>query len=965
MSSPVQLKNNSGGALPKHLSPMMVWALSFGCAVGWGSFVMPGTTFLPIAGPLGSLLGLLIGAVVMFIIGMNYHYLMNRFPYAGGAYTYVSRLLGNDHGFLCAWLLLLTYAAILWANASALALFMRYLFGDFLTFGFSYTIAGYTVHLGELLLPITALVAVFVCCVFGKRLIGIVQTVLAVVLFGGILFCFVSVVTHNGGLAGMEQPFSANGSAATQIISIVILTPWAFIGFESVSHSTEEFHFSKKKTLPIIGVALITSALAYILLVLCASSALPEGFSDSQEYIASIGSLDGIKSLPSFYAVQSALGSTGVVVLGLAALCGIVSGIIATFVALSRLIYAMAEDKMLPKWFGKLGKRQTPVNALLFIMAVSCVVSFLGSFDSTAINWIVDVTTIGATVVYAYTSVSAFVLGRREKKNRYMVTGIIGFVISLVFIVFFMLPGVLMQSRLATESYIILAVWSIIGILVFCLLMQRDKTREIGKSEIVWLGLFFLILVVSAVWMLDSTSLSTVRLSEELSGYAANGNAETINSVLSEKTEAFSSSVTVYVIVLIVIIALTFLFIQNIFTVIRKREQQAEREKTRAEEISSAKSVFLSNVSHDLRTPMNAITGYTALALREEGLSPEIKNYLEKIDESSKRLVALINDVLDMSRIESGKIELEPMPEDITKIMDEMYDIFIMQMKAKEINYTVDASMVTDRYVVLDKERLDRVLLNLLSNALKFTPKGGAISATVIQTGRSNAEAYYRFCVRDNGIGMSPEFAEHVFENFEREKGKTRGIQGTGLGMSIAKSLVDLMNGTITLETENGKGTAFYIDISFPLASFDDIDETAEEIQELEGVDFSGKTVLLVEDNAINKEIAVMILEQEGFVVDYAENGQIAVEMAEAADDDKYDLILMDIQMPVMNGYEATKAIRKLGGRLAEVPIVAMSANAFADDVRDALEAGMTDHIAKPIDINVMMKTLDNVLNKR
>lgn len=418
----------------------------------------------------------------------------------------------------------------------------------------------------------------------------------------------------------------------------------------------------------------------------------------------------------------------------------------------------------------------------------------------------------------------------------------------------------------------------------------------------------------------------------------------------------FGGSIFVFVILLL---------IQRITARIQFNEQM-EVKMEAAKKANEAKTRFLSNMSHDIRTPMNAIIGYTTLALKNDALPEDTKEYLEKIDYSSKHLLSLINDVLDMSRIESGKMDLEPTPGDLVKTMDEVYDIFIMQMQAKCLTYTVDYSGVTDRFAVFDKNRLNRILLNLISNAMKFTPENGEIQVTLKETDKSVAGLHYELRVKDNGIGMSPEFAEHIFEAFEREKSKTvSNIQGTGLGMSITKSLVDMMNGDIRVETEKGKGSEFIIHLIFPEATEDEIAELKrEEKREAEAVDFSGMTLLLVEDNPINKEIAFAILEGAGFHVEYAENGKAALDMIKSSEPGKFDAILMDVQMPVMNGYDATRAIRSLDGERACVPIIAMSANAFADDVQEALAAGMNAHIAKPIDITKMMDTLSSVLHK-
>ena len=958
--------SETGTALSKRLSPIMVWALSFGCAVGWGSFVMPGITFLPTAGPIGSILGMVVGAVIMFVIGENYHYLMSKFGGSGGAYSFAVKILGSDSGFLCAWLLILTYIAVLWANATALSLIIRYLFGDLFCFGFSYTIAGYTVYFGEVLLSVAVIAVACLICLFGNKTAGVAQTLFALCLIAGVIVCFIGVLTADKLQSAVTPAFASNGSVLSQVFAIIILAPWTFIGFESVSHAAAEFKFPVKKALPIIGFALFTAALTYILLTLCAASASPIGFTNWRDYIANLADLKGIEGLPTFYAVKSAMGVPGLAVLGVAAVGGIATGLIGNFFALSRLLFSMSKDDMIPGWFGKLSKRKTPFNALIMIALVSLVIPFLGR---TAISWIVDVTTIGATIVYAYTSISAFVAGKRDGRKRYMILGAIGFLISVIFILFFTLPEPQTTNRLATESFIILVIWSIIGIFVFRLMMKRDQSQKIGKSEIAWLVLFFLILSVSTVWLQDVTADKSAEMRQDIRAYYAEAeekDPEVIQKYIDERTEEFRAQIASRTNVHILLIATSFFIIYSIFRVIRKRQQQAETEKARAEDVSRAKSIFLSNMSHDIRTPMNAIIGYTALALNIKDLPEETKHYLEKIDYSSKHLLSLINDILDLSRIESGKMEIEPAPGDLVGMMKEIYDVFILQMQAKKLIYTVDSSNVTDRYVVFDKNKFHRVLMNLISNALKFTPENGSITVTLTETGKSEAGVEYELRVKDNGIGMSQEFAEHVFDAFERERDKTiNQIQGTGLGMSITKSLVDMMNGSISLETEKGKGSEFIINLAFPEATEGEIaDPTKEESAVNDATDFSGMKLLLVEDNPINKEIAMMILEGAGFVIEHAENGKIALDLIEMSEPGRFDAILMDVQMPVMNGYDATRAIRALGGERAKVPIIAMSANAFAEDVTEAYAAGMDGHIAKPIDINAMMETLAKILKK-
>ena len=958
-------KQNTGG-LSKYLSPVAVWALAFGSAVGWGAFVMPGTTFLPIAGPWGSVTGLLIGAAIMLIIGLSYRVLMARYPDAGGSYTFAAKVLGSDHGFLCAWMLLLTYAAIIWANSTALSLIVRFLFGDVFCFGFSYQIAGYTVYMGEVLLSVAIIAAACLVCVAGKRLSAFVQTLCAILLFAGIAVCFVMITVRRGGLGDITPAFSSQGKPISQIMAIVLLAPWAFIGFESISHSAEEFRFRQKKVLLILIAALATGALAYIMLTLCAAAATPDGFHSWSEYIGVLSDIDGIRGLPTFYAAQNAMGTAGLIILGVASFCGIFTGLIGNMIALSRLIYRMSADEMLPKQVGKLNKKGIPSRALWSVAIISMIIPFFGR---TAIGWIVDVTTIGATVVYAYVSICAAVIGKREKKISTLLFGVIGAVIAVIFAVFYLLPHIQSQSELAAESYMILILWSLIGMILFRVLMRRDKTRLIGKSTVVWIILFCLILLVSVSWVnrttLDHAKAVTQEVQEvhtDLAGQAGlephNDSVKQTNRFLAERFNGFAQTVRKNILILGGLLLGSLLLIFSIFSIIKKREQLIEAERLLAEENSRAKSAFLSNMSHDIRTPMNAITGYTALALKEEGVPESTRSYLEKIDTSGKQLLSLINDILDMSRIESGKMELDPAPADLTEILDETCHIFDIQMQAKPLTYTVDHSDVKHRYVVCDKNRLNRILLNLISNAYKYTPSGGNVSVRLTEPETTATETTYEISVSDTGIGMSPEFAEHIFDSFERERSQTvNAIQGTGLGMAITKRFVEMMNGTIFVQTEQGKGTTFTVRLRFPLAKEEDVHAPIAQA-ESKHIDFSGVRILLAEDNPINSEIACMILTQEGFIVDVAENGQVAAEMLEQSDAGYYSAILMDIQMPVLNGYDATRRIRESAGENARIPIIAVTANTFEDDRQEAFDAGMNAHVAKPFNPDELIVTL-------
>ncbi len=404
-------------------------------------------------------------------------------------------------------------------------------------------------------------------------------------------------------------------------------------------------------------------------------------------------------------------------------------------------------------------------------------------------------------------------------------------------------------------------------------------------------------------------------------------------------------------------------------TALHDKEEQEQRRlqeaRATAEKASRAKTDFLFNMSHDLRTPMNAIIGYTELARRDGVTEDEMHDYFDKIDSSSKHLLSLINDILEMSRVESGKMTLDLAATDLTQMMRDTQELFATQMAEKNIGFLVDMVDVRDPWVLCDGKRLDRVILNLVGNAYKFTPEGGMVSVVLAQTGfDSGAEtASFELRVRDTGIGMSPEFAAKLFAPFERERTSTvSGIQGTGLGLSITRSIVDLMGGTIDVETEQGMGTEFTVRLAFPVVEAPERTPQTD-VADGPGVSFEGVRALLVEDNDINREIVFMILSQEGFEVETAENGRVAVDKVSGSEPGHFDLVLMDVQMPVMDGYAATRAIRALRNpALASIPILAMTANAFQEDVQAASEAGMDGHIAKPLDVQKMMGEIRRVL---
>ena len=395
-----------------------------------------------------------------------------------------------------------------------------------------------------------------------------------------------------------------------------------------------------------------------------------------------------------------------------------------------------------------------------------------------------------------------------------------------------------------------------------------------------------------------------------------------------------------------------------------KQKELLEKALCAAKQASVAKKVFLQNMSHDIRTPMNAVLGFTNLAIQAGGDTEKTQDYLSKIKISGNHLLGIVNEVLEISRIESGQTKLDESVWSIADIVKETDIIIRDQALAKKQEFSIDIWQVQDMYIYCDKLRVKEILVNLLGNAVKYTQTGGSISLRIIQKPCEKENfGNYEIHVKDNGCGMSEEFLQKIFEPFERQANSTiSGIQGTGLGMTIIKGFVDAMGGTIDIKSEENKGTEIIVRLCQRIAEAPEKSEEQKTIScspEL----FAGKRVLLVEDNSMNREIATAILEEAGFKVDTAENGAIAVEKVTYYPEGFYDVILMDIQMPVMDGYTATRKIRSLENKaIAKIPIIAVSANAFDEDRQTSLEAGMNGHMAKPIVVDELLEVLGGIL---
>ena len=436
----------------------------------------------------------------------------------------------------------------------------------------------------------------------------------------------------------------------------------------------------------------------------------------------------------------------------------------------------------------------------------------------------------------------------------------------------------------------------------------------------------------------------------------------------------------------------------------RKDLLHAEKLEKMAEEARSAneaKTRFLFNMSHDIRTPMNAIIGFSNFLKHHVDDREKTLEYIDKIQTSSSFLLSLINDVLEMARIESGKATLKMEPGCLSDLVNSLNAVFEPSIRTKNLKYSCNLN-VTHEYLICDKTKLREIILNILGNAIKYTPDGGQVTVDITEENLAReGYARYRFIVKDTGIGMSEEYLPHIFEEFTRERTSTESkVFGAGLGLPIVKALIDLMEGTVEIESKVGEGSTFIVTLPFQLADQEKIrlldqrksektdlqvsdwgeeklredpkipekakksEKTVENSESSQEACFQGKRVLLAEDNDLNAEIAETILEERGFVVERAADGELCVEELQKKPERYYDMILMDIQMPNMDGYTAAEVIRKLKDPRRLTPIVAMTANAFEEDRRKAFEAGMNAHIAKPINVNAMFETIREILSE-
>lgn len=1250
--SGMQNENQSRGLRPG-FTPLGIWAFSIGTSIGWGSFIVTCSAYLTKSGVLGTVFGLLLGMTVVFVITWNLQYMIQEMPDAGGIYMFVKRVEGKDLGFLAFWFTLLTYLAILWANMTSLPLFAKFFLGDTFQFGFHYSIFGYQVWLGEALLSIFAVILIGLLCVRSTWLSERIMTVGALAFSVIFTVCAVIAIVRHGSAFSYSPLYTEGSGAFAQIIRIAVISPWAFIGFENISHFSEEYSFPVKKVRKILVWSVLITTVLYLFVSLLSVSAYPPEYESWLAYLRDMGNLRGIEAVPAFYAANYYLGQAGVTVLMLALFSVILTSLIGNLMALSRLLYAGGREGETLHVLSGLNRHGNPDKAIFAILALSVLIPFLGR---TAIGWIVDVTTLGATLIYGLVSHAVYCRAKQEQKRREAITGLIGFLLMTVFVLLLLLPGILPFHAMETESYILFIVWSVLGLTYFRVLIRRDRYSEHGLRIIVWVILLVLVLFASMMWVSRETENAANEAVERIYEYHQShpehdedGSVEERMAFLQEQAKAIGSTNRLYSIAslglfLLVItmmlnnyrdtqklgerltraeneaisarkiaelkeflsslldnmpgmtftkdaetgiylacnqafanyahkdspngvagltdaqifdaetaahfvkddkIALSmekpYIFYEDVpdaignqrqfqttklkfidstgrlcllgiceditdmvriqhenamtreaydnalstgimynhiaqtlardytdmfyvnldteefieyrrgdksnvlsemrrgwhffsdcktelsesvypedrenfleamdrrtlmkalnrkdtflmtyrltgtngpvyvsmkvslmeddknFIIVgisdvdaRMREAMAKSEAlaealTAAEEANKAKTSFLSSMSHEIRTPMNAIIGLGTMALRDENLSEKTRDYLQKIGTSAKHLLDLINDILDMSRIESGRLVLRREVFSFHTMMDQINTMVLSQCRDKGLSYECHIlNQVSDAYIG-DDTKLKEVLINILSNAVKFTDAPGSVTVTVEQTAEFEDHSTLRFCIRDTGIGMDQEYLPKIFETFSQEDDSRKSKYGsTGLGMAITKRIVEMMNGTISVESEKGIGTEFAVTVTLR-------NSNQNRINREDSLDLHALHVLVVDDDKIAAEHARMVLDEVGIRTDSCTSGEEALRMIalQHAKHTPYNLILMDWSMPGMSGLEASEEIRKQYDD--ETTVVVLTAYNWDDIEDEAHHAGVDNFLPKPLFSGNIIEELERIARR-
>lgn len=586
----------------RNFNGISIWALALGCIVGWGSVVMPGSTFIPNAGPLGTILGILLASLMAIVICHNYSCIVAKYPDQRGSYTYTRLILGEDHAFLVTWSILLAYVSLLWANSYNFVVLTRALFGDVFKDTLLYNIAGYNVYLEGVVFTIAVKTIFVLIATFAKRIANALRVLFAIVLFVSVAWLFVGVV-GKADFSSFSPAFTDKEPIFVQIMNVAVFAPFLFKGFESVTHVVGMTKFPSRRIFLYAGLAILTGMLVYVFFALTASSGMPERYSTWMEYMDDLKNLQGVESVPVFYNAYHLMGDTGLLLVGIAAFCALATGVLGFHRAAARVLAIMADAKLMPKAFAKENRHGVLVNANLILLLISIPVFFLGR---TVIGWNRDVSSFAAAIAYAYMSVCAIKVADGNKWTK--ASGFLGSLMMLMVFVFLLLPNIFAKDLIARESYILLTAWSLMGMAYYWFMFWKDKEGRFGKSTIMWLVMVGILFFATVMW-------SQKTLLDELNKIYA---TDQIPSIL------VWSDIMQFVVILIAII---FLF--SLFTIMINRENALDIKYKRAEE--HKKMVISENV---------VLSEYSARLMVQKR---EIEQQKERIQKQKDEIQSSIN----------------------------------------------------------------------------------------------------------------------------------------------------------------------------------------------------------------------------------------------------------------------------------------------------------------------------------
>ena len=591
------LADNQGRGLRPAFTPLGIWAFSIGTSIGWGSFVITCSTYLQKSGVLGTAFGLLVGMAIILVVTFNLEAMIMKSPDAGGVYTFERRIAGKDLGFLAFWFVLLTYLAIFWANITSLPLFARFFLGNTFQFGFHYEVFGYRVWMGEALLSAVAVAIIGFLCAKSSRLPMRIVVVAALAFSISIAGVALLVLFLHDSTFSFNPLYTEGSSHIGQIVRIAAISPWAFIGFENVAHFSEEYAFPAKRIGGIMICSVVATTALYLLMTALCVSAYPPEYDSWLAYIQDMGNLEGIKAVPAFYVAQHYMGDAGVAIMMVALFGVILTSLIGNMLALSRVIFAAGREGDAPRQLSVLNAQGIPDRAILAVAVLSILVPFVGR---TAIGWIVDVTTLCATLIYGFISHAVFLSARQEGDRTQQITGVVGMALMAILLLLLLIPGLLPFDAMATESYFLFIVWSLLGLAYFRQIVKREQSQGREKGVVVWAVLLMLLVFASMMWVSRATEKEADEAVERIFLYhethpgfdSEEDETAAREEYLKEQAKKISNTNILYSLVSLGLMMLSMVVLMDSFKEnkqLGQRLSDAEREAQAAREIAELK----------------------------------------------------------------------------------------------------------------------------------------------------------------------------------------------------------------------------------------------------------------------------------------------------------------------------------------------------------------------------------------